>query len=405
MKILMIEDFFHPQAGYQLNVLCPYLVKFGHEVIIICGELDLFPDYLTNFFGKERIGEKDEEFTRNTGVQIIRLPVKKYISGRAIMNIPVKEVDKYKPDIVFVHGNDSYIGMLLIMKQKKLKYPLITDSHMLDMASKNKQALLYRWCYKHFITPIIKRHNTIVIRTVDDPFVMKWYGIPQQQSPVIGFGSDTLRFYPDNKNRLVMRKILGIKDDDIVIIYAGKLDETKGGLFLADAIKEKISIQNVNIKFLIVGNVSGKDSEEIINKFKHSQNDIIMEKTQPYAELPKWFQASDIAIFPKQCSLTYYDVLACGLPVLLEDNDIGKKRAKECKAAFTFCAGNISDFRFKLEKIINIVYTERNKASNELSETAIKYINEKYDYQNQARKYEAIMKNVINEFKGKGKMA
>jgi len=55
MKIVHIEDFFHPDAGYQVNVLAKYLKKFGHEVIVITAEMDKIPEYLTRFFGRDNI--------------------------------------------------------------------------------------------------------------------------------------------------------------------------------------------------------------------------------------------------------------------------------------------------------------------------------------------------------------
>ena len=52
MKIINIEDFFHPNAGYQINIISKYLAKFGHEVIIITADMAKIPNQLTSFFGK-----------------------------------------------------------------------------------------------------------------------------------------------------------------------------------------------------------------------------------------------------------------------------------------------------------------------------------------------------------------
>ena len=52
-KIVHIEDFFHPDAGYQVNILAKYLAKANYDVYIITAEFEKIPDYLTDFFGKE----------------------------------------------------------------------------------------------------------------------------------------------------------------------------------------------------------------------------------------------------------------------------------------------------------------------------------------------------------------
>ena len=52
MRFVHIEDFFHPNAGYQVNLLSKLQVKQGHEVIIITAELDKIPDHLISFLVK-----------------------------------------------------------------------------------------------------------------------------------------------------------------------------------------------------------------------------------------------------------------------------------------------------------------------------------------------------------------
>ncbi len=386
MNIVMVEDFFHPSAGYQLNVLCPYLVTFGHKVHIVCGEIDLFPEYLTTFFGKDDIQKRDLDYQKDTGVTIIRVPLKGYFSGRAIMSSQVfKAVKQLQPDILFVHGNDSYTGMQFTKWQQKNRYPLVLDSHMLDMASRNRLAGLFRLYYRMMITPLIIKNRNKVIRTVDDPFIFKHYRIPQELSPVIGFGSNVLRFHEDGEIRREMRKRYAIDENEFVVIYAGKLDEYKGGIFLAQALQKKFDRP---ITFMIIGNASESNRAEIECLFKESENRILRFPTQVYHDLPKWFQMADLAVFPKQCSLTFYDVLACGLPVIIENNSIGKERAAACEAAFTFEAGDEDDFR----NLIMTMATLPKQKKNQLKNAAVRYILENYNYEEQARKYEDILK-------------
>lgn len=43
-----------------------------------------------------------------TGVTIVRLPLKKFISGRAVFTSELFEkVKNLKPDILYIHGNDT----------------------------------------------------------------------------------------------------------------------------------------------------------------------------------------------------------------------------------------------------------------------------------------------------------
>ena len=51
MYILQIEDFFHPDAGYQINIISKYMVQAGHKVTIVTGTLDNVYTPTVAFFG------------------------------------------------------------------------------------------------------------------------------------------------------------------------------------------------------------------------------------------------------------------------------------------------------------------------------------------------------------------
>ena len=394
MKIVQVEDFFHPDAGYQINIISKFFVKFGHEVTIITSELDKVPESLTSFFGRDNIEERDNEYSNKYGVKIIRLPVRSYISNRAYFYGKIFDVIKAEhPDVVFVHGNDRLLGMQYLLRLKKMDYPLIMDNHMLEMASNNKfNKLFWRW-YKMFITPIIVKNGITVIRTQDDPFVNKRLGIPESLTPWLSVGSDTLLFYPDSNIRKSFREENGISEDSIVVLYAGKIDKEKGGKLLGELTSKKLSV-NKDIVFVIVGKTNGEYGEEIEAMFKGSPYRVLRFPTQRYSDLAKFYQASDIAVFPKQCSLSFYDVQACGLPVVFEDNNINVDRAVN-NNAFTFKSDSIGDFRNVLSEIINKDPEEFER----IKQNSIDYVRQNYDYEPISREYIKEIENSVKHYK------
>lgn len=394
MKIINIVDFFHPNAGYENNILPKYLVKRGHKVIIITAKIDKVPEEYITFFGKDNIDKEDEDFYKKTGVEIIRVPVKCFISGRAwFTNEIFKTIECINPDLLFLCGNDTLFSMQYLLRYRKKRIPLLLDSHMLEMASKNPFNKLFRLVYKKIFTPIIIKNKLQVIRVQDDTYVERCLGIPLNQAPFISFGSDTLIFHPDNNMREKFRLENKIEKHDFVIVYAGKLDEEKGGKMLAEAFLEKFDT-NRRVVLLVVGNTKGKYGEEIENIFKKSENRVIRFPTQKYADLAQFFQASDLAIYPKQCSLTFYDAQACGLPVVSEDNNININRLKFGNG-FNFKANSIQDFREKIALCANMDEVKY----NEMKENAYNFIKNNYDYENIVDKYLEIMKSEYNRQK------
>ena len=391
MKIVNIEDFFHPDAGYQINVLPKYLTKFGHEVTIITSEMDKIPKGLTSFFGRDNIEQRDKEYQSNYGVSIIRLPLKAYVSGRAIFTNELKKtIINLSPDILYIHGNDTAVGMWALKNKKKLGVPIIMDSHMLEIASVNPFSKAFHIFYKWIFSPIIKKNSILVIRTQNDPYVEKELGIPLSLAPWISYGSDTLLFHPDSEIRNNFRSKYEISEEDFVVVYAGKLDEAKGGKLLAQAFSKKFNSKR-KVVLVAVGNSSGEYGQVVENMFLNSENRIIRFPTQKYCDLPQFFQAADLAIFPRQCSLSFYDAQACGLPVLSEDNNINVDRCNHGNG-WNFKAENVQDLRNKLEFALNM----NPNRYEEISNHAFRFIDENYNYEVKAREYEKYIISVAN---------
>lgn len=374
-KIIHIEDFFHPDAGYQVNILAKYLAKEDYEVYIIAAEFEKLPDYLTKFFGKEEIEKRDLEYSQKYNVNIIRIPLKAYISGRAIYSKRIwKVIKEINPDIVYVHGCDTYIGMQVLRKSSKINYKIITDNHMVDIASKNPLRGLFRAYYRLMVTPYIKKHNIPVLRMVNDEYVEKRLGIPLTQAPIISFGSDTMLFTRSQKIKLSARTELGIDRDDFVICYAGKLDEFKRGKFLAETLVEKFNTKR-NLVFLVIGSTNGEYGAEVEKLFSKSENKILRFPTQKYEDLARFYQVSDVAVFPHACSLSFFDVQSCGLPVISEEMDINIERCSHGNG-LNFKEGSMESFR---NAIITIANMEDEKFEQMIN-NSVEFIRMNYDY-------------------------
>lgn len=395
MKFVHVEDFVHPNAGYQINLLTRLQVQQGHEVIIVAGELDKIPTFLTSFFGKENIEAKDDNFFKNTGVKIIRHPLHAYYSGRAIFKKGLHSLIKAQnADVLFIHNEDTVMGMNLLWNYKKMNIPYVLDCHMLEMASENKFRNYFRAFYRKFITPIILRNNIPLIRVVDTDFVEKHYGIPLEKTVLLSFGTDTDFYKPNAEVKERKRQELGITSDDFVVIYAGKLDHFKGGKFLAEAIKESVKLQDKKIKFIIIG-TAPKDTygQEVEELFSKSENEIIRFPTQTYFDLAEFYQLADIAIFPKQCSMSYMEVQSCSLPVVLETNEINIERASNKKGAI-FSENNTEEFR---EAIIN--FGNMPKIDFDLyKKNARENILKNFDFVPIAQKFTDVMIKEYNRF-------
>lgn len=392
MKILHIDETFHPNFGYHCNPLAKFQQAQGNEVYISTVEKKwLYPLYKVFRENGSGLEEADRNYEKSTGVKIIRVTAKGYYKRRLVFTKEIFEVVKQiNPDVIYVHCVETLTGMRFLRNRKMRKYPMVFDSHMLPMASRNQHSKWFDRFFKIFFTPIIRKKGYTVIRTQDDTYVNTHLGIPEEQTPFISFGTDTMLFHPDEEAKAAFRKEHNIPEDAFVVVYTGKLSPPKNGKLLALSVLEPFPFP---FALICVGQppptAYGKEVYDIIQQ---SANQIVKFKTQQYTDLPKFYQAADLSVFPKQCSMSFYDAQACGLPVLSEDNNINVDRCSHGNG-FNFKAGDVDDFRAKIIEIAQMSHEERQALSN----NAIAFIQDGgYDYANIAQQYTDYLQKAID---------
>lgn len=392
MKIVQFEDFFHPEAGYHTNVISKYFCKFGNEVTILTSEYKKSPKYLKTFFNNGDMVQKDKLYERETGTKIIRLKTRFYYSGRAIISVfsLLKNLKDIKPDIFIVNGNETYVGIISILFYRRLSCPLIYTSSMVEMASENRFNWLFRVFYRTLITPLITRNKILVIRRQDDPYVQKNFSIPLSLSPYISMGVDRDLFYHQDKKDDI-RNLFNIDIDSFVVIYAGKLDHSKGIKTIMDVWSKKIDSLKKTV-LLIVGNPS-ELSDEFYRFVQENENEIHLFPTQKHSDLAKFYWMSDIAIFPKQISLSFFNCQACGLPVIAESNNINDDRLSHGNG-FVFKEDDRVDFK---NTILKVAEMELEEYSN-LVKNSLKFIDNKYDYRLVTIEYLSVINTHIKTY-------
>ncbi len=397
MRIVHVEDFIHPNAGYQVNMLARLQVQQGHEVEIVTGEMDKIPDILKAFFGSTNIADDDERFRNETGAKIHRVPLYGFYSGRAIFHpfSLFRQVRRLDPDVVFVHSEDTLTGILFILLSRWLRYPLVLDCHMLEMASVNPHREHFRRFYRTFVTPIILKRKIPLIRVVDTDYVEKCLGIPLGHTHYLPLGTDTDFFQPNPESGRTVRDQLGLSRDAFVVVYAGKLDPDKGGAFFSQALLKKLSAATGRaIEFLIIGNAVGEYGKKVEEMFAASENRIVRLPTQRYPDLAAFFQAGDLAVFPRQCSMTFFQVQACGLPVLFEENEINNIRVSG-QNAFTFTPESTENFRQKLVWLAS----QPPDGFAAYSRAAREYALRGYDFVSIAKQYTDVLRGAVDRWK------
>ena len=140
-------------------------------------------------------------------------------------------------------------------------------------------------------------------------------------------GIDLHAFNQSIENK-VDRKEYGLKDDDFVMVFAGRVVPEKGVRQLLDAFEELKDC--TNIKLLIIGgSFYGNKMEdtpfssELRTRFAQLQDRIIFTGFKPYQDIPAHLALADVAVLPstwnEPLGLTCIEAMAMGLPVITTD--------------------------------------------------------------------------------------
>ena len=124
-------------------------------------------------------------------------------------------------------------------------------------------------------------------------------------------------------NKLNERKSLKIMDNEIVILFVGRIVKEKGIEELINAINE---LNNRRIKLLIVGSHNfGKNSKSDFSKkmdikFREMGNQVIFTGFVSHQDVWKYYCVSDFAVLPsiweEPAGLTMIEASACGVPII-----------------------------------------------------------------------------------------
>ena len=394
MRILHVDDTFHPNFGYQCNPLAKFQCKAGNEVYIISPEAKYIYSVYHSFgeYG-ETLDKDDSIYEQETGVQIVRVKGKGYICGRLIYDRKdlINAIERINPDVILVHCMETLTAMYLMKKLRK-RYPMAFDSHMLSMASKNKFSKVFDFAYRLLFTSVIKKENYTVIKTQNDDYVNKHLGVPNEQSIFISFGTDVLLFSIDKDAKAKFLKEHNLPEDTFVITSTGKMGKSKDGMLFAKAVKEKFE-GNRCVVVVVVADFNGQYEQSVKQELDTSQNKVFFYPVQRYTQLPYFYQIADVTVFPKQCSMSFYDAQSCGCPVISEKGTVNEERNSHGNGLCFEC-GSMEDFRRQIQKLIDMP----NEQYQQMRVNSYEFVNKNYSYDNIAKQYTQVLIEATDKF-------
>ena len=383
MKVLHIEDRFHPNLGHQLNNFAK-LHDPRIEFHILCSN-SFLPWKGTDT--QKILDVSDKEFEKNYNVVIHRTGTLFEVRTRVWMKKLKKIILEINPDVIYIHGVEIFSSIRIILSKLSKKYKIYADTHTLSGQSKNKLiGNLFYFIFKRTVVPSINKKNIAVFYTTKENgmILRDVYGINEKNIKNCLIGTDTTKFHFDEEERRSLRSKYGLKEEDIAIIYTGKHNDIKKPHLVLEAVKN-LNVSNSKELFLFF--VGSKDTKYFAKHFKENYDYGFKVFYIPEIKndvLYKYYSMADIAVFPKENTLSTLDVQACKLPVILEDNQTNRDRIRD--SGLLYEKNSLSDLSDKIYDLI-----ANNELRIKLRENGLVMIKEVYDY----KKIISEMENIL----------
>jgi len=198
-----------------------------------------------------------------------------------------------------------------VFTKKILRKPLIASIHGAHQYNSKNPTGLIKIIYRNTAAKIIlSLADEIVVLTPSLSYIANNMGVPMKKIKCIGIGPDLKRFHP--RNKLKVRKKLGLPLDKFIVLYLGVLEFKKGVHYLVKAAKNLLKTRN-DLLFIFGG--EGPLKKMLIEETKDCGDESFIFPGY-IINTEEFLAAADVLVLPS---------LSEGLPmVLLEAQATGK---------------------------------------------------------------------------------
>lgn len=229
-----------------------------------------------------------------------------------------KVVEKEKFDIIHCHTPMGSVVTRLASKHARKAYGtrVIYTAHGFHFY---KGAPKINWLIFYPVEKYLSKYTDDLITINNEDYelaIKKFKAKRTHYVPGVGVDPKKFDFELSQEERHELRKSLGIKDDDIVLIYVAELNKNKNQIMAIKAM-EKLIVENSKYKLLLVGKDSyNGEYQRLVQELKLENNVIF---TGYRKDVPKLMKVSNIAIstsLREGLPVNLIEATMCSLPIV-----------------------------------------------------------------------------------------
>ena len=271
-----------------------------------------------------------------------------------------KIIDNEKFDIIHCHTPmGSVVTRLAAKEARKHGTKVIYTAHGFHFY---KGAPLINWIVFYPIEKWLSRYTDCLITINEEDYNLAKRKFKAKQIELVhgvGVDENKFNFEMSKEEKHELRKSIGLKDDDFVIIYVAELSKRKNQGMLIKAVKELINEGKENIKVLLPGIDSMNGYYQEMSKNLGIENNI---KFLGYRkDIPKLLKISDLYVSTSKqegLPVNVMEAMVCGLPIVATDCRGNRDLVKE--NGYIITLNKIDELKNKILLIINNYLKRKN---------------------------------------------
>lgn len=264
----------------------------------------------------------------------------------------LKRIRRFNPDYRLVYGWNLFTHLLVIKWFRKRKILFRGDSSILDMGgdlrSRFKQRVL-RWVYRSVSCFLYTGEN--------NRQYFKACGVPDRKLLFAPHAVENERFFdsPDGRYEAEAskwRRELGIEEDQVVILFAGKFEAKKDPSLL---IRAFMHLDDPSSRLILVGN---GPLEAPLKQLAAGHPGIQFLPFQNQSKMPLVYRLGDLFCYPSKgpaetWGLSVNEAMACSRPVLVSDRvGCAVDLVKDGATGMIFRHGDENDLAKKMKEMV-----------------------------------------------------
>jgi glycosyltransferase involved in cell wall biosynthesis len=307
-----------------------------------------------------------------------------------------------KPKVVVISlpSGEPAVGAYFASKFIRAKTVFDVRDEWEDYAISKASSKAFREAYKLLKTLMTSLYDkAVLVIAVLHPIARSLILRGVRRVSIVPNGADVNVFRPYGKD--VIRRRLGLKNDDFIIVYEGGV----GGYYRLDVVVRAIAklddSTHSKIRLLIVGFGDMLSVLKLAEDFELKDNVIYLGVKNDKVELAQTISSSDVGIIPLSLDyiqaksalpVKFFEYCACGVPVVatVPDDSVLAKLIKECKVGISVPSMDEK----KLAEAIYQIY--ENKPFREAAgKRARQLIEKKFDRNKIAEEYLNLIEKLV----------